>query len=321
MRWFACVDIGGTKVAVALARAAGAARPEFGPARREPTVRQGEPVALALQVLRLVDAVCAEAGIRRAALAAVGVASAGPFAHQGGALGLVTPNLCGGLSGGQTGLPNDWTFLPLEAPLRAALPEAVRLRIENDAIAALEAERRWGALQGRSHCAYVTWSTGVGVGLCVDGRVLHGKHGNAGHAGHQFVNDDASGARCGCGNLGDVEAQVAGGALERRFGRDPAALWAAALQGGDARARAQVEAVCAVMGRMLYNLVVTLDLDAVALGGGVFWPHRDWLLPRLQAQIDAHFPALTAGVRLHPAGLGEQVGQYAAAALVAGAEE
>lgn len=311
----ACVDIGGTKLAVSLARRGADGRPALLATQREATVREGPPEALAAQVLRLIDAACVQAGVRRAALAGVGVASAGPFgADAQGALGLVTPNLCGGLSGGQTGLPNDWRFLPLQAPLRAALPQTVALRIENDAIAALEAERRWGALQGLSHCAYVTWSTGVGTGLCVDGHVLRGKHGNAGHAGHQVVNDDES-TVCGCGNRGDVEAQVAGGAMARRFGREAAALFAAA-RAGEAAARSQVEGLCTVMGRMLYNLVVTLDLQGIALGGGVFWPHRDWLLPRLQAEIDARFPALTAGVRLCAAGLGERVGSFAAAALV-----
>jgi glucokinase len=66
-------------------------------------------------------------------------------------------------------LPNDWTSAVLEAPLREAF---AGVRVENDGIAALQAERRWGALQGVDNCAYVTWSTGIGTGLCVDGQVL-----------------------------------------------------------------------------------------------------------------------------------------------------
>jgi len=72
-----------------------------------------------------------------------------------------------------------------------------------------------------------------------------------------------------------------------------------------------------VLGRSLYNLVITLDLQRVSLGGSVFWHHRDFLLPRLRAQLDGHLPALTQGVTLVPAGLGMQVGDYAALALVA----
>jgi glucokinase len=48
----------------------------------------------------------------------------------------------------------------------------------------------------------------------------------------------------------------------------------------------------------------------------VFWHHRDFLLPRLQAQIDGRLPPLTRGVELVPAGLGDKVGDYAALALL-----
>ena len=71
------------------------------------------------------------------------------------------------------------------------------------------------------------------------------------------------------------------------------------------------------MGRTLYNLIVTLDLQRISLGGSVFWHHQDYLLPRLQANISGKLPALTEGCTLVAAGLGEQVGDYAALALVA----
>jgi glucokinase len=201
---------------------------------------------------------------------------------------------------------------PLEAPLRHRFTEAVR--VENDAVSALEAERRWGALQGFEHCAYVTWSTGVGMGLCVDGRVLRGKNGNAGHGGHMFVSDNDD-ALCGCGNVGDVEALVAGNAVARRFGADAATLMQRA-RGGDANAIATVDELCRVMGRALYNITVILDLQRISLGGSVFSNNKDYLLPRLQAVMKGKLPALTNGCELVAAGLGERVGDYAALALV-----
>ncbi len=310
----ACIDIGGTKVAVSLAPdTLGAGAPPPLKARRaEPTAKTGDNDALARQVLRLVDEVCAEAAVAPTAITAAGVSSCGPFVLNAGCIELAGPNICGGLAGPARGLPNDWLSAPLEAPLRERF---ATLRVENDCIAALEAERRWGALQGVDHCAYVTWSTGIGVGLCVDGRVLRGKHGNAGHAGHMFVSDDDSNALCGCGNVGDVEGLVAGNAFERRFGQGAAALLDAA-HAGDAAALARVDALCRVLGRMLYNLVATLDLQRISLGGSVFWHHRTLLLPRLQAQVDGKLPALTAGAQLVPAGLGLGVGDYAALALL-----
>ena len=305
----ACVDIGGTKVAVNVVDARGMHGQQV-----EPTCKQGAPDALAQQVLRMIRASCQAAHIRPSDIAAVGVASCGPFVLNQGRVELASPNICGGLAGAARGLPNDWSTAVLEAPLREAF---AGLRVENDGIAALQAERRWGALQGMNHCAYVTWSTGIGTGLCVDGQVLRGKNGNAGHAGHMFVSDNLD-ALCGCGNIGDVEALVAGNALPRRFSAYPdAASIFIAARVGETCAAAIIDDLCRVMGRMLYNLVITLDLQRISVGGSVFWHHRDYLLPRLQAQLSGKLPALTGACTLVPAGLQDRVGDYAALALVA----
>ena len=311
----ACVDIGGTKVAVSIADEQGLRAQVV-----EPTAKSGLNSALADQLLRMVDQSAANAGVARSKVAAVGVSSCGPFVLNGGMLELAAPNICGGLAGPARGLPNDWRSALLEAPLRQAFAQ---VRVENDGIGALEAERRWGALnvdgQPLAHCAFVTWSTGIGMGLCVDGHVLRGKNGNAGHGGHMFVSDNDD-ALCGCGNVGDLEALVAGNAIPRRFAgvgfADAAALLSAA-KAGNRQALTIVDELCRVLGRALYNLVTTLDLQRISLGGSVYWHHRDFLLPRLQQHIVGKMPALTQGCELVSAGLGERVGDYAAFALVA----
>jgi glucokinase len=306
----ACVDIGGTKVAVQIADAQGV-RGKLS----EPTAKEGQNDALAQQIIRMVGQSCALAGVAVADIAAVGVATCGPFVINQGMVELAGPNICGGLAGKARGLPNDWTTALLEAPLKAVFPG---VRVENDGVGALEAERRWGALQGLSHCAYVTWSTGIGMGLCVDGHILRGKNGNAGHAGHTFVSTNHD-ALCGCGLTGDVEGLVAGNAIPRRFGAqgftDSTMLFIAA-RAGNTVAAAIIDDLCDVMGRTLFNMVATLDLQRISIGGSVFWHNRDYLLPKLQAYLRGKLPALTDGVEIVEAGLGEQVGDYAALALV-----
>jgi glucokinase len=307
----ACVDIGGTKVAVSIADEHGV-RGKVA----EPTAKEGRNDALALQIIRLIGQSCAAAGVPVAAIAAVGVASCGPFVINMGLVELAAPNICGGMAGKARGLPNDWPTALLEAPLRAAFPN---VRVENDGVGALEAERRWGALQGMDHCAYVTWSTGIGMGLCVDGHILRGKNGNAGHAGHTFVSDNDD-ALCGCGSIGDVEALVAGNAIPRRFGSlgyTDAAMLFVASGAGDARAAVIIDDLCRVMGRTLFNMIATLDLQRISIGGSVFWHHRDLLLPKVMGHVQGKLGALTHGVEIVPAGLGERVGDYAALALVA----
>lgn len=313
----ACVDLGGTKVAVSLANSDG-----LHAKRTEPTAKEGANDALAQQIIRMIGESCVQAGFKLQEINAVGVSSCGPFVLKDGMVELAAPNICGGLAGKARGLPNDWHSALLEAPLRAHFSHVPYVRVENDGIGALEAERRWGALQNAgvplANCAYVTWSTGIGTGLCVDGHVLRGKNGNAGHAGHMFVSTNLD-ALCGCGNVGDLEALVAGNAIPRRFTAlgypDSATLFIAA-KSGNTPAIAIIDELCETMGRALYNLIVTLDLDRISLGGSVFWHHREYLLPKLQASIKGKLPALTDGCELVPAGLGDQVGDWGALALV-----
>lgn len=311
----ACVDIGGTKVAVSLADSNSVATRTLHARIAEPTAKEGGNDALALQIIRLIDASLVQMGAQRSQVASVGISSCGPFIVHQGMVELAAPNICGGLAGKARGLPNDWQTAVLQAPIAAMFPN---VRVENDCIGALEAERRWGALQGLDHCAYVTWSTGIGMGLCVDGHVLRGKNGNAGHAGHMFVSDNTD-ALCGCGNLGDLEGLVAGNAIERRFNQQAATIFEA-LRADFIWSESQnslkiVHAVCRDMGRALYNLIVTLDLQRISLGGSVFWHNQDIILPLLRREIEGKLPSLTAGCELVPAGLGLQVGDFGALAL------
>jgi len=311
----ACVDLGGTKVAVSVVDEQGV-RGHLS----EPTATRGSNDALVRQIIGLIEQSCALAGVGRQTITRIGVSSCGPFVLNQGLVELAAPNICGGLAGPARGLPNDWRTALLEAPLRNAFGD---VRVANDGIGALEAERRWGALQidgaPMANCAYVTWSTGIGTGLCVDGQVLRGKNGNAGHAGHLFVSDNGD-ALCGCGNVGDVEGLVAGNALARRFpaqGFANAAALFEAVYKGNTLAESIIDDVCQVMGRMLYNLIATLDLQRISIGGSVYWHHRDYLLPRLRAVVAGKLPALTAGCEIVSAGLGTRVGDFGALALVA----
>jgi glucokinase len=308
--YHACVDIGGTKVAVSLADSQSAATRTLHARIAEPTAKEGAHDALAQQIIRLLDVSMAQLGVSRSQIASVGISSCGPFIVNQGMVELAAPNICGGLAGKARGLPNDWQTALLQAPIAAIYPN---VRVENDCIGALEAERSWGELKDLDHCAYVTWSTGIGMGLCVDGHVLRGKNGNAGHAGHMFVSDNND-ALCGCGNVGDLEGLVAGNAIARRFGQEAATLFVA-VRAGNTPAIAQINALCRDMGRALYNLIVTLDLQRISLGGSVFWHNQDIILPLLQREISGKLPSLTNGCDLVPAGLGLQVGDFGALAL------
>ncbi len=301
--FIAALDIGGTKVAASIADAGG-------PRLRltEPTATTGAPEAIARQAVRLIDECCAQLGLPPQAVTQLGVSSCSPFERREGALGFVPPNLCGGLRD-DNGLPNDWTFLPLESVLRERF---TTVQIANDCVAALHGERAFGTAPDNS--IYVTWSTGVGFGLCVDGRILSGKAGNAGHAGHMLLSD-TSDALCGCGNRGDLEAMIGGHNVEQQLGKPLADIFTGARQGEPA-ALARVQEAARWLGRALYNLTAILDTEAIYVGGSVWRHNADLLSPLVRHEIASRFPALTRGVTVQDATLGELVTDMGAFALV-----
>ncbi|HEY6772781.1 MAG TPA: ROK family protein [Oxalicibacterium sp.] len=299
------LDIGGTKMAATVAD-------RSGPLARvvEPTAKTGTEYAPAEQAVRLLKDACAKAGVPFEELDTVGVSSCGPFIRQQGRIRLAAPNICGGIAR-RGELPNDWMSVPLEEVLRRHFVQVV---IRNDCVAALTAERAFGNLQGVDDCAYVTWSTGIGFGLCVDGRLLHGKNGNAGHAGHMLMTDQSS-AQCGCGNYGDVEALVSGYNLEARCDRPPAELFDAA-RAGDPQGRAVIGEAAKWFGRALFNVTAALDIERFVIGGAIWHHHGEWLEPMVMSELCTRLPALTNGVSLSSPGLDSLVTDIGALHLV-----
>ena len=302
--YIAALDIGGTKMAACIADASG-------PLLRvtAPTLKSGAPDTVARQGLWLIDECCTRLNIDPASVQHVGVSSCGPFEVRDGALGFIPPNICGGLANGDD-LPNDWTFLPLESVLRERFNT---VRIANDCVAALHGERAFGDAPNNS--IYVTWSTGVGFGLCVDGHILNGKAGNAGHAGHMLLSETSE-ALCGCGNRGDLEGMIGGRNFGKHLGKPLQQIFSDA-SGGDASALPVVREAARWFGRALYNLVAILDIEAIYIGGSV-WRHNEALLaPLVRQEIVSRFPALTRGVSIQGATLGELVADMGGFALVA----
>jgi glucokinase len=304
VEYIAALDIGGTKLAAMVAG-------RTGPLARvsQPTVKSGTVRALPEQALALIDDACAQAGVQPASISALGVASCGPFIHERQGIELSTPNLCGARTGA-VDLPNDWVTIPLESVLRERYSNVT---IENDCVSALVAERSFGAVLDEPNCVYVTWSTGVGFGLCVDGRVLRGKNGNAGHAGHILMSEEDD-ALCGCGNRGDLEALVSGRNLGNRLNMSASELFKSARD-GDAEARTIAEQAARRFGRALYNVTATLDTRVFVIGGSVWQHHGDWLAPIVLQEIESRFPALTDGMRIVPTALGTLVADIGALAL------
>lgn len=75
--------------------------------------------------------------------------------------------------------------------------------VDNDANVSALGEALFGAGRGKNPVLALTLGTGVGGGVVIDGKVMHGSRGFAGELGHILVNP--SGPVCGCGNEGCLE--------------------------------------------------------------------------------------------------------------------
>jgi glucokinase len=195
----------------------------------------------------------------------------------------------------------------VDMPLRQRLEEVTGLPavVDNDANVAAWAEARFGAGAGRSHIIMLMVGTGVGGGLVLSGEVYRGSSGLGAEVGHLIV--DPSGATCGCGNRGCLEAMVSATAL-RRLGQQVAAadpsgrlavlagpagtpggitgeVVASAAREGDSAARSLFDEMGRWLGIGIASLVTIFDPELVVIGGGLAQTH-ELLLPPAQASFE-----------------------------------
>ena len=146
--------------------------------------------------------------------------------------------------------PNlHWADLPLQDLLHADLD--VPVRVENDANVAVLAERRIAG--GPDDLVRVHLSRGVGAGLLIGGRLVHGAASDAGEIGHVAIDPDAP--RCGCGKIGCLETWASVPALTARIAADPSRRDAVLAEAGHR------------LGLALAPVVGMLGLQRIVVGG------------------------------------------------------
>ena len=181
-----------------------------------------------------------------------------------------------------------------ELDLAAAVGPAlgVPVRVENDVNAAA-----FGAYAlhfplsaaggGSGSMAYLNLGTGIAAGIVADGELWRGARGTAGEVGH--ISIDPNGPLCRCGQHGCIEALAGGGAIAERWARSgalPVRDVFDAADAGDPRARALRAGLAQGVAAAVRVLVLTADVDAVVLGGGVTALGR-----RLMADVSAELAA------------------------------
>ncbi len=278
------IDLGGTRVRVALARSDG----QFIASVKTRTHTLPTPQAM-------VDWAAAEIDRHRGRekVRSITIAAPGPIDLKRGVL-VNPPNL-------------PWQNVPLVALMSRAT--GAKVNLANDADMAGLGEFHHGAGRGSRNMVYITWSTGVGGGLIIDGKLHRGGHGTAGEIGHMIV--DPNGPLDNCGQRGCLEAFVSGTALARETGHPANELFTAAAR-GDRQARMVVERAARYMGIALISLTNVIDPEIFVIGGGV---SRSWALIQptmLETLRSSPFIKPARRPRLRRARLGDRAGQVGA---------
>src|SRR5215213_6035950 len=256
------VDIGGTKIAVALANTDG----ELLLIARFPTRLELGPHSILDQAVEEIERMSVELGARPSA---VGIGCGGPLDRRRGLI-LSPPNLPG------------WDEFPVVRLVEERL--GVPALLDNDANAAALGEHRYGAGRGYRHLVYITQSTGIGGGVIVRGELVHGVYDGAGEVGHMTVLP--GGPECGCGGRGCPAALCSGTRTPRRAREKltegassslassgvehvTAQAVAEAARAGDALASQVWDETIEYLAVGVGNLFNVLAPEAVVIGGGV----------------------------------------------------
>jgi glucokinase len=278
------IDLGGTQVRVALARSDG----KFVASVKTRTSLLKTPQDM-------VDWAASEIDRRRGRekVRSITIAAPGPIDLKRGVL-VNPPNL-------------PWQNVPLVAMMNRAT--GARVQLANDADMAGLGEFHHGAGRGTSNMIYITWSTGVGGGLIVDGKLHRGAHGTAGEIGHMII--DPNGPLDSCGQRGCLEAFIGGKNLARETGHPASELFAAAAR-GDRSAQTVVHRAARYMGIALISLTNVLDPEMFVIGGGI---SRSWALVQpemLETLRSSPFIKPARRPSLRRARLGDRAGQVGA---------
>ena len=296
---YAGFDLGGTKCAAVLAEVEGDAIRFL--ARKEAKT-QGSWQSIVDPLAAFLLDECAGRGV---ALAGCGISCGGPLDGKAGRI--LNP-------------PNLMRFENVDITAWAEKALGCPARLQNDADACALAEWRFGAGRGTRNMIFLTFGTGLGAGLILDGRLYTGASNLAGEVGHIRLEPDGP---VGYRKAGSFEGFCSGGGIRQfirmRTGEDYDAreLFNRA-EAGDSAAIALWREIGLRFGRGLAVLVDILNPEVIVAGSIYARAHKYLHEAAMEGLAGEALPESLAGLRLVPAELGDKIGDYAAVAIAVG---
>jgi len=310
------IDVGGTKVIVALIDGTGMVRARVTMATLElagafvdaAVDGTGAVMSPADHLVARIAGAAAEL-VRAAAVVPVGVGCA-TTGHVDAITGTVL----------HSGLVPGWTGYPLRDKLRRALVASglpdLAVSVDNDGHAMAIAEARYGAARGHDHAMCVAVGTGVGGGFILGGELYRGQRGLAGLVGHTTI--AYRGRRCQCGKRGCLEAYAAGPRIVDEYRRmvrtkrsDAPVTAVSRLQdvcqmadAGDELASLAVRRGGEYLGVGLASLANALNPSVIVIGGGVLGAGPRWFDGAREAVLERVRHTVAVGLDVVPAALG-----------------
>ena len=313
------VDIGGTKCAVILGKGelSGDIDNFIIDKIKFPTdVKRGWQSIVA-EIIEKGDVLLSKNGISAESLIGVGVSCGGPLDSKKGVINC-PPNL------------PDWDGVPIVKILSEHF--GVKCVLHNDANACAVAEWRFGAGKGFNNVVFLTFGTGMGAGLILDGKLYSGTNDGAGEVGHIRLAQEGP---VGYGKEGSFEGFCSGGGIKnlaeitaRKYLEEnkesilitseddvknlTAQSVARAMYQGDAFATEVYEKCAEYLGRGLSVLIDVLNPEVIVLGS-IFERNEEFFLPRIKSVIENEALCFNASVcEIRSSSLGDRIGDFAA---------
>lgn len=293
------VDIGGTNTR---AMAVGLGGNVVGPRIREPSRKDQGVEGFINHVAEVIEKAKPESS--QGELLGVGVGLPGPVNPKQGLL-YHAPNLPG------------FHNVPVSKMLSERL--GVSVFVDNDANCAVFGEHRFGAAQNKNDFLMLTFGTGIGGGVFMDGSIRHGKSGGSGEIGHLCLYP--GGLQCGCGRRGCFEKYVSAITVLNRAKAMGANIEAAheiyeAFDKKEEWALGLLDSVSTELATALGTLINIFEPEAIVLGGGLFVQKYESFLNLVQKKLAKEaFPSALENFSLLVSGVPGNAGLLGAAAL------